>query len=370
MIEIIKNWYKKYGTDPQVVILFVFLLAGFVLVATIGKMLAPVIAAIVIAYILEGLISGLERFRVTRNIALVAVFSLFVAALLSFFIFLLPMLSKQFVTMLQELPMLLANGQKQLMQLPGRYPEIISQQQVSQFVNFLKTEITLLGQYILSISLASVRGIITLVVYLVLVPLLVFFFLKDKQGIIEWFKRLLPANTGLASEVWQDVNRQIANYMRGKIWEIAIVWTASYLLFTFLGLKFTALISLAVGLSVIAPYIGATVMFFPVALVAFFQWGFSPEFTWLVVSYLVLQALDGNLLAPLLLSGVVNLHPVATIVALLIFGGIWGAWGLFFAIPLATLVHSVLKTWIRYIKARKASEENSALSTIPGQRNE
>jgi putative permease len=61
------------------------------------------------------------------------------------------------------------------------------------------------------------------------------------------------------------------------------------------------------------------------------------------MAYSVIQLLDGNLLAPLLLSEVVNLHPVAIIVAVLLFGGLWGLWGLFFAIPLATLVQAVLK---------------------------
>jgi len=348
----LKEWYRRYANDPQIIILFTILVVGFVLVLTMGDMLAPVIAAIVIAYLLEGLINVLERLKVSRMIALVTVFTLFLAGMAAVIVFFLPLLSRQIADMFQELPTLIANGQKQLMRLPERYPELIAQEQITQFVNFLKSEITQLGQHLVSISIASVRGIITVVVYLILVPLLIFFFLKDKTKILDWLKLFLPKNTRLAAEVWNEVNQQIANYVRGKIWEILIVWTAAYALFATLGLKFAVLISLAVGLSVLAPYIGATLMFFPVALVAFFQWGLSPDFTWIVVGYLILQALDGNLLAPLLLSEVVDLHPVAIIVALLIFGGIWGLWGLFFAIPLATLVHAVLKTWFRYMKEK------------------
>ncbi|MNT53842.1 hypothetical protein D3C72_1909530 [compost metagenome] len=64
-----------------------------------------------------------------------------------------------------------------------------------------------------------------------------------------------------------------------------------------------------------------------------------------MVAYLVIQALDGNLLVPLLFSEAVNLHPVAIIIAVLVFGGLWGFWGVFFAIPLATLVKAVLNAW-------------------------
>ncbi len=107
------------------------------------------------------------------------------------------------------------------------------------------------------------------------------------------------------------------------------------------------LLALMVGLSVIVPYIGAVVVTVPVALVAFFQWGWSSEFLWLLGVYLIVQGLDGNVLVPLLFSEVVDLHPIAIITAVLVFGGLWGFWGVFFAIPLATVVQSILKAWPR-----------------------
>jgi putative permease len=190
-----------------------------------------------------------------------------------------------------------------------------------------------------------VVGIITILVYLVLMPLLVFFFLKDKQLIVNWFTRMLPSERPLAVQVWRDVDAQISNYVRGKFWEVLVVWVASFVAFRFFGLQYAMLLSVLVGLSVIIPYIGATVVTFPVLLVAWFQWGWGPDFGWLAVTYLVIQALDGNVLVPLLFSEVVSLHPVAIIVAILVFGGLWGFWGVFFAIPLATLVNAVLQAW-------------------------
>ena len=119
----------------------------------------------------------------------------------------------------------------------------------------------------------------------------------------------------------------------------------SYATFTMMGLQYTLLLSTMVGLSVIIPYVGAAVVTLPVALVAYFQWGWIAEFGWVVFAYGVIQALDGYLLVPLLFSEVVDLHPVAIIIAILVFGGLWGFWGVFFAIPLATLVQAVLKAW-------------------------
>jgi putative permease len=112
-----------------------------------------------------------------------------------------------------------------------------------------------------------------------------------------------------------------------------------------MGLNYALLLATMVGLSVIIPYVGAAVVTVPVAIIAWFQWGWSPELGWLLFAYGVLQALDGYLLVPLLFSEVVDLHPVAIIIAILVFGGIWGFWGVFFAIPLATLVQAVLNAW-------------------------
>ncbi|SQI37043.1 Domain of uncharacterised function DUF20 [Leminorella richardii] len=63
------------------------------------------------------------------------------------------------------------------------------------------------------------------------------------------------------------------------------------------------------------------------------------------IAYLVVQGLDSNLLVPLLFSEAVNLHPLVIILSVIIFGGLWGFWGVFFAIPLATLVKAVIHVW-------------------------
>jgi putative permease len=135
--------------------------------------------------------------------------------------------------------------------------------------------------------------------------------------------------------------------VRGKAIEILIVGTVTYIAFLLLGVNYAALLALLVGLSVLIPYIGATVVTIPVLLVGYMQWGFSNEFFWLFGIYGVIQFLDGNVLIPVLFSEVVNLHPVFIIISVLLFGGIWGFWGVFFAIPLATLVKAVFNAWPR-----------------------
>jgi putative permease len=344
-MQVVTEWFKRYFSDPQIVFLTLFLLFFFGVVITMGDMLAPVLASVVIAYLLEGVVCLLEQRSLPRLLSVIIVFILFMLFVALVLLGLLPLLSRQVTEFVQQLPVMISMGQKALMQLPERYPDLIPQNQVDQLLSQIRNEIASFGQQAVSWSLSSVVGVITLIVYLILMPLLVFFFLKDKQLIIGWVVQHLPRHRKFAGTVWKDVDRQIANYVRGKFWEIIIVWAASLVTFTLLGLNYALLLAVMVGLSVIIPYIGAAVVTLPVLFVAWFQWGWSSDFAWLAVAYFVIQALDGNVLVPLLFSEVVDLHPVAIIVAILVFGGIWGFWGVFFAIPLATLVQAVLEAW-------------------------
>ena len=174
---------------------------------------------------------------------------------------------------------------------------------------------------------------------------MVFFFLKDKELILSWLGDFLPDERRLVRKVWNDLDVKIASYVRGKFIEILVVWISTYIAFALMGLSYAMLLSLLVGLSVIVPYVGATVVTIPVALIAFSQWGWSSQFGYLLLIYAIIQFLDGNLLVPLLFSEVVNLHPIAIIVAVVFFGSLWGIWGVFFAIPLATLIQAIIKAW-------------------------
>jgi putative permease len=346
---IIRTWFDRHLSDPQVVGLAIVLLAGFAVVFLAGEMLAPVIASIVIAYLLEGLVGVLERNALPRLLAVLVVFIAFMAFLFFVTFALLPLLSRQVTQLIQLLPQMIASGQGALLMLPERYPEIFSVEQVETLIDSIRVEAIVYGQRVVSISLSSVVGIITITVYVILMPLLVFFFLKDKDQIVFWLSQFMPRKRRLVGQVWHEVDLQIGNYVRGKFIEIIIVWVVTFVTFAIMGMQFAMLLGVIVGLSVLIPYIGAATVTIPVAVLAYFQFGLSADFAWLLLAYGIIQGLDGNVLVPLLFSEVVKIHPIAIIVAVLIFGGLWGFWGVFFAIPLATLVQAVLKAWPKIV---------------------
>ena len=344
-MRLVTDWFKRNFSDPQIVFLTMGLIGVFAIILIMGDILLPVFASIVIAYLLEGLVGLMQRSGINRLISVLFVFSLFIFGMSAILFGLLPMLSVQVSQFAKGLPAIVAEGQRLLMMLPERYPDIISIEQIQQVFAQARTEITGATQQLLSLSISSVVGFLTLIVYLVLMPMMVFFFLKDKETILRWFADFVPGERGLATKVWDEVDLQIANYVRGKFWEVVIVWAATYAVFAYFDLQYAMLLAVAVGLSVIVPYVGATVVTVPVVVIAWVQFGTTPDFAYLMIAYLVVQAIDGNVLVPLLFGEVVNLHPVAIIVSILVFGGIWGFWGVFFAIPLATLVNAVFHGW-------------------------
>jgi putative permease len=331
--------------------MFAFILVfGALLIFIMNAHLMPILVGIIIAYLFEGLLVRLERVNVNRTIGASIVTAIILTTIVLTLFVLLPLLSRQGTELLRELPAMIGKGQVLLSDLPEQYPSYVSVEQVQQIFTFIRTELSTLGQKVVTLSLNSVVGIITFIVYMILMPLMVFFFLKDKDTILSWLGHFLPNERRLIAQVWAELDIKIASYIRGKFIEVLLVWFATYMAFVIMELNYALLLSLLVGLSVIIPYVGATLVTIPVALIAYFQWGWTSEFGYLMAAYAVIQFLDGNLLVPLLFSEVVNLHPLAIIVAVVFFGSLWGVWGVFFAIPLATLIQAILKAWPSHVE--------------------
>ncbi|MDG5498913.1 AI-2E family transporter [Marinobacter sp. BGYM27] len=345
MVRIIRGLAHKYFSDDEAVILFLLLILGTLGIIWLGHMLAPVIAAIIIAFILQGLVTRLTHSGVPEGASIILVFLLFIGILVGFILGMMPLLWVQLTSLASEAPRMFGILQTYLELLPQEYPNLISIQSIDSVYTQVTGEVANFTQWLVSFSLSSIPDIVALLIYLVLLPILVFFFLKDRRKLIGALAATLPQQRPMMQRIWHEVNLQCANYVRGKAVEILIVGGATFICFRVMGLPYAALLSLLVGLSVVIPYIGAAVVTVPVAIIGLFAFGWTSHYIWLMVIYGIIQALDGNVLVPLLFSEVNNLHPVVIIIAVLFFGGIWGLWGVFFAIPLATMLKAVFSAW-------------------------
>jgi len=327
------------------VTLVVILLAIFLFVYFLSSLLMPVFVALSIAFLLDLPVNKLTLMGLSRTAAVASVVSAFIGISLIAFLGLMPVIWQQSSNLFQELPKMLMQGKVYLSTLPETYPDIIQASQIETFISLINAKLLEWGEIIIKGSLNSISNLVALMIYLILVPLMMFFFLKDKQSLLASVTNFLPKERRLAKQVGSEMNQQIMNYIRGKVVEILIVGIATTVAFIFLDLQYAVLLGVLVGLSVLVPYVGATIVTFPVMLVALFQFGVGSEFGYVMLAYGIIQALDGNLLVPILFSEAVNLHPVIIIVAVIFFGGLWGFWGVFFSIPFATLVKGVINAW-------------------------
>lgn len=355
-MNIVSDWLRKQISDPQIVSLALLLALIWVALTFIPTVFAPLLAALLVAYLLEGPVMRLQRRGMRRTWAAICVWVLFVGLTAVALWALVPLLIKQSIQALQELPTVIARLREWYVGIAADYPNIFSVQQMDEVAGSLSIDLDLMQREIMSRSHLLGAGLTLVVVYLILVPILVLFMLKDKQQMLRWARRFLPRDISLIGRVWHDMDGQISNYVRGKVVEILIVWTVSFIVYKLLGLNYAVLLGAVTGFSVLVPWVGATLVTIPVAAVAYAQFGLGPQLAWTLIAYGVLQALDGNVLVPLIFSETNDLHPAAIIVAVMFFGGVWGFWGVFFAIPLATLVNAVIKAWPASDNPREAAQ--------------
>ncbi|HAD08331.1 MAG TPA: AI-2E family transporter [Porticoccaceae bacterium] len=360
MRKVLERWIHRYFADDEALVLSGILLATLVVIITLGDILAPVLAALVFAFLLQGVVNLLKRWRLPHLAAVIIVFTSFVGLLFAIMVFLFPIVIQQSSNLIQEVPGMVRYWHDSLLLLPEKYPQLISEARLAEIMTYVQRESAHFAEAAVTFSVSKVPNVIVVMVYLVLVPLMIFFMLKDRQYLVLMLTDMLPERRPVMDQVWQEMNLQIANYVRGKAAEVFIVGSVTYICFSLLGVNYAALLALLVGLSVVIPYIGAVVVTVPVLLVGLFQWGWGSEFLWLFIAYSVIQFLDGNVLVPLLFSEAVNLHPIAIILAVLLFGGVWGFWGVFFAIPLATLIKALYNAWPRNTSEEPLSELEDA----------
>ena len=345
MIKIFRRWLDQIFVEEESIILLLLIACSMVVLITMGNMLAPAITSLILAFMMQGLIGQLTARNVPQWASVSIAFIIFVGTFLTALLVILPLAWNQMANLFNELPGMMSQWQQLMLVLPEKYPSIFTEQQIQEWIVLARSETAKMWQSVLSFSISKIPNVVGILIFVVLVPILVFFFLKDRQVLLNWMGGFLPEQRPMLEKIWHEMNDQVANYVRGKAVEIVIVGLVSYLVFTLFGLNYAALLGVLVGLSVVIPFIGAAVVTLPIAMIAFFQWGWSSEFLTLIAIYAVIQALDGNVLVPLLFSEAVNLHPVAIILAVLVFGGFWGLWGVFFAIPLATLIKAVINAW-------------------------
>ena len=345
MFEQLNKVLKNIFNNEETIIFSLAILLFFLVISFFGSILTPFIISMVVAYLLVGMQKKIQSYDVSANVSLIITFSVFIITGAALLIWLVPLLYIQLQAFILDVPNLINNFLDFVSELPAKFPDLVSSEQISIFFQAVSEEASVIAQNIVKSSISGIQSAITFLLYIILFPILVYFFLFDRKNIIDGFIKIIPGKREMLTNIWAEMDIQLSNYVRGKTIEIFIVGIAAAIIFVSLGLKYSALLSVLVGLSVIIPFVGAFLVTIPIVIVGLLQFGLSTEFYLLIGLYLLLQALDGNLLVPIIFSETVKLHPVVIILAVFIFGSMFGFWGVFFSIPIATLIKAVWIAW-------------------------
>lgn len=329
-----------------------FIFTPIVVIAS--NVLMPLIIAILLYYLLDPLVSLLSK-KMNRIWAVAIVFILifFIIGLLT--AFLIPLLEDQVTNLIETMPVFIENvlseAQTISQNLPANdfFSQLIEQAQSvadSLFNNF--------GD-ILSTGLTNVSGLVSSVTNvfftLAVSPIILFFLLKDEEKIVRGLLYLMPPKwrQGLI-HIGTEVNIQVGAYIKGQFTIAVINGVMMYIGFLLIGLNYAGVLGVFGGFMSIIPYIGPTVTFIPALIIAMFD-SFT-QVLLLIVVWLVIQFVEGNLIEPNIMGKQLQVHPVTIIITLLVMGDLFGLFGLVFGIPMYAILKVIVTYYFRLFKVR------------------
>jgi len=352
------------------------ILAGLVL-RTLQPLLVPVAVAAIMAYLLDPVVEWLAKHGIQRTRAVLVVFAIALLALLGILFWVLPQLYHQSIQLSTDIPKYIEKARQQGMLLAHTYQARYAdnayvQQAIQDAQNWTQQQLPGVPARVLTFVIGSVEGFLGafgFLLGLIVVPIYLFFFLRDAATISGRWSDYLPLrNSAFKNEVVScltEINRYLIAFFRGQILVTMIDGAILGLVLLWpVGLNFALLIGLLVAILQLIPYMGIVICWVPAVLIAIWQFG-----DWqhpLIVSavFLVVSNLDGFFIAPRIVGDAVGLHPVTVIVSVflwtLVFGGLLGA---LLAVPLTATLKVLLK---RYVWERRIARKQVTVPVPEG----
>ncbi|MBS3946713.1 MAG: AI-2E family transporter [Dethiobacter sp.] len=336
-----KSW--RYGVLGAVVIVAFFFLPWLLRVAApLLVVLEPFLLAIVIAYILNPLVVLFERRRVSRVLAIVLLYAIFFALVFLAGVWTIPGLVTELQKLGERIPEYTERAQALISHLYSDYRRVNlpDSLRVALDENILLLQRGL--QLLLERVTGTLLGIFSHFFVLLLVPLLVYYFLRDMEHLKRSLVLLFPARYRQRVMVaGSEIDAALGAYLRGVLLICFLVGFLTYLGLRLLGVDFALILGLIYGITNIIPYFGPLIGALPAVLIALLD---SPAQALKVVAVMVaIQQLDSQLISPQILGRSLGLHPLLVVLALLLGGQLFGLVGLIMGVPLAATLRILLR---------------------------
>jgi predicted PurR-regulated permease PerM len=317
-----------------------------VLLYLLGPILSPFVAAAILAYICNPLVARLCAAKVPRTLAVVLVMLGLLLSLVLLMLIILPLLEKEIGLLFARMPVWLdaarTNLLPSLQQWLGVSLEWDSQALKSSLLSNWQANGATAAK--LMPWLKSGGTFIAQLIKLLLVPVAMFYLLRDWDALVRRVDGLVPRHWhAKVTEIVVEVDSVLAEFLRGQL-SVMLIMSAYYVLVLWIvGLEFALPIGIVAGLLVFVPYLGMILGLVLATLAAAMQFTAFGDVLLVWTVFGMGQLLEGMLITPWLVGDRIGLHPLAVIFALLAFGQLFGFFGILLALPLAAILLVVLR---------------------------
>lgn len=334
------------------VIIGASLLLALIVFYFLSDILTPFIIAALIAYLADPLVTQLQRLKLPRLLAVVIVF-LFMTALISLFLLIfIPMLQQQIINFIQKIPDMLLWFQSKFIPWVNARFGLALNFDVNYLKHVLPTDLKQTGTVVNSVWQTLFSSSKTLFVWLanlLLIPVVLFYLLRDWPSLLAGLQSLLPRrNEPAIMDLLRECNDVLGAFLRGQLLVMLALGLIYSLGLTLVGLNTSFLIGLTAGLLSIVPYLGFIVGIAAALIAAALQFHDVLHCVYVIIVFVVAQSIEGMVLTPNLVGDRIGLHPVAVIFAILAGGQLFGFFGILLALPTA----AVAMVFLRHFKAR------------------
>lgn len=315
---------------------------GFVLVVVLaleflGPVLTPFLVGAIFAYIGAPLVDRLQKRGVSRTLGTLIVTLLFGVVVFAILLVLIPLVRAEFALAAKKLPELLARFAAQVSPWIEQNLGIVIALDLATIRDFVAENLDEAKAYSPRIFAGLKAGglfLLSLIVNLVLIPVVMFYLLRDWNMLWRRIFSLVPRRWRWKTrEITVEIDRVLAEFLRGQgmvMGSLALYYVVGL---SIAGLQFAVPIGILIGLLIFIPYIGFGTGFVLGVLAALLQWDGLPGFLAIMAVFGVGQILENYVLIPWLIGDRIGLHPLAVIFALLAFGALFGIPGVLFALP-------------------------------------
>ncbi|MCC8399940.1 MAG: AI-2E family transporter [Rickettsia endosymbiont of Culicoides impunctatus] len=324
----------------------------------ISNILMPFFIAGIISYILQPIIDNLSlRYKLSRTIVVSVISFLFFSIFAIVIVVLLPIIYQQTTLLISKIPAYKDYLQTELIPvITAKFysidPDIADniKNSISNFVNGIFLLITGLANNIWHVTMVTIN----LFVLILLIPLILFYFLRDWLTMSENINLLLPLKgKKKILKILSAINTSLSAYIRGQL-NVCLLLSIYYgVSLSILGVDLGLLLGVLSGFSIIIPFVGILISFSLTMIVSYFAFGMVSTLFYIIIIYLVGTIVEGYILSPKIIGDKIGLHPLWIIFAVLALGNIFGFLGILFAIPIASIVKVLFLSAIDFYKSSK-----------------